>query len=51
MTNSAFILSRDVNRTSPANAFPYILVDLCELGLQVLQQPVEELWNTPLLLS
>lgn len=28
---------------SPSDSFPDIFVDLCEFGLQVLQQPVEEL--------
>lgn len=35
----------------PAYPLPDVLVDLCEFGLQVLQQPVQELWNSPLLLG
>ena len=35
----------------PADALADVLVHLGELGLQVLQQPVQQLWNTPLLLS
>lgn len=35
----------------PAYPLPDVLVDLREFGLQVLQQPVQELWNSPLLLG
>lgn len=35
----------------PAYPLSDVLVDLCEFGLQVLQQPVQELWNSPLLLG
>lgn len=36
---------------SPANSFSYILVDLSEFGLQVLQQSVQKLGYAPLLLG
>lgn len=35
----------------PAYPLPDVLVDLCEFGLQVLQQPVQELRNSPFLLG
>lgn len=35
----------------PADALADVLVHLREFGFQVLQQAVEKLWNSPLLLS
>lgn len=37
MTDDPFMFASGVReKTSPANSFPYILVHLCEFGLQVL---------------
>lgn len=35
----------------PANTLSYILVHLSEFGLQIGQEPVQQLWHPPLLLS